>query len=176
MRWTGDSLRDLERTSIRQFVEGCAPHLTGRVLDLGCGQQPYRDIVQGAGGIYVGYDRLRFPANVSGADIGDELAPDDHAIFDAVLSTQVIQYVDYPQEWLAKVAQILVPGGVLVLTGPTSWPCTENDDLWRFTSPGARRLLERAGFIVDGEIVYRATVGEEFGADFRLGFGAVARA
>jgi hypothetical protein len=43
------SLRDLERGSIRAFLESNQDKFGGRVLDFGSGQQPYRDVVIKAG-------------------------------------------------------------------------------------------------------------------------------
>lgn len=166
----GDELRDLERASIRAFVESCADDLGGAVLDLGCGREPYRQVIEAAGGTYTPFDRARFPGNVSGEDIGAELHIGDAEIFDAVLSTQVVQYVDSPVRWLAKIQGLLKVGGVLVLTGPTNWPVVEDTDLWRFTPAGARRLLHDIGFDV-------VRVEPRAVADgWLLGWGAVARA
>ena len=51
-------LRTIEREAIRAFVQSAADdgYLSGRVLDYGCGKQPYGDIVETAVGEY-GYDR-----------------------------------------------------------------------------------------------------------------------
>ena len=172
---TADEVRELERSSIRGFVTSCREHLTGRVLDYGCGRQPYRDIVEYAGGEYVGYDRADFPANVSGEDVG----PDYDALpvggFDAVLSTQTIQYHEEPYELLLDFRALLRPGGVLVITGPTCWPEVESEDLFRFTQAGIGLMLREAGFAVL-RLVPRAGVSVAPGFDFSLGWGAVGRA
>lgn len=170
---TADEIRQLERTSIRSFVESCADNLGGRVLDVGCGLQPYRDVVEAAGGEYVGYDRVDFPANVSGENIG----PDPTALrdFDAVLLNQVIQYAEEPLELLLMCGAVLRRGGVLVVTGPTNWPEWENDDLFRYTQAGIEKLLRWAGFDVV-RIVPRAGVSVAAGFGFSLGWGALARA
>lgn len=111
-------LREEEARSIREFVQIAADegYLSGRVLDYGCGKQPYRDIVEAAGGTYFGFDRPQFPANV-GADFLPEgisfwdhsnNRPVDHATalftwtkthgyFDTILCTQVLQYVPFAQ-------------------------------------------------------------------------------
>lgn len=172
---TADSLLDLERSSIRSFVKSCAEQLTGRVLDVGCGLQPYRSIVEQAGGEYVPYDRVSYPANVSGEDVGPDCSAWTHLGFDAILSTQIIQYHEEPFELLAEFRSILHNGGHLVITGPTCWPEREPEDLFRFTQAGIGTLLRCAGFeIVRLEL--RAGVSVAPGFDLSLGWGALCRA
>lgn len=176
MTYTSASIRELEGASIREFVESCSDHFIGRVLDLGCGRQPYRDVIEQAGGSYVGFDRVRFPANVSGEDVGAEITLADAGSFDAVLVNQVIQYVEYPGRWLAtEVVSLLAAGGVLVMTYPLSWTWIETTtDRWRFTPLGMGQLLLEAGFVVERS-EERAAV-ELGGFRFPLGYGVVARA
>lgn len=171
---TADSILDLERSSIRSFVESAAALLAGKVLDVGCGLQPYRDIVEAAGGHYVGYDRTSYPANVSGENLGPDCEAWTHLGFDAILCNQVIQYHEEPFELLVELRHILTPGGHLVITGPTCWPEREPEDLFRFTQAGIGTLLRCAGF----EIVRlepRAGVAVAPGFDLSLGWGAVGR-
>lgn len=167
MSW---GLRDIEQASLRAFVEGCSSEFTNSVLDYGCGQQPYRDVVEDAGGVYVPFDRASFPANKSAADVGS--SPQGH--YGAVLCTQVIQYWDEPATELEWLRLLLASGGALVLTGPTNWPVIEDADLRRYTPEGIRHLLADTGYR-DVEITPRAGVVHQ-GEAWLLGWGAVARA
>jgi SAM-dependent methyltransferase len=70
--------------------------------------------------------------------------------FDSVLCTQVLDDVPEPIQALEELARVLRSDGVLLLTVPQSWG--EHDlphDYWRFTEPGLRILLTRAGFEVE---------------------------
>lgn len=169
------NVRDLEGRSIRSFVQSAATegYLSGRVLDYGCGKQPYRDIVEAAGGSYEGFDRAEYPANVSGEDIGPGLG--FGVTYDAVLFTQVIQYALDPAELLANIANYTVAdAGVLVMTYPTNWPEVEEADRWRFTRSGMEALLSWAGFTV---LRHERRAVVNVGSDsFALGYGVVARA
>ena len=200
--WNNDTVRNLERTSIRGFVASCSEYLTGSVLDYGCGKQPYRDIVEAAGGEYHGFDLVEFPANVSGVDY--ERPRDGRGVlrvgYDAILCNQVLQYVpvygDYIDNWdlndcretpLADLFEdwrnmllsnsryrLFAPPGHLVLTYATNWAEVETADLCRWTKAGMEHLLALAGFTVVRH--------EERGVldlnGFRLptGYGIVARA
>jgi SAM-dependent methyltransferase len=165
------TLRDLERGSIRAFLEDHAEYFTGRVLDYGCGRKPYRELVTDAGAEYFGYDRKAWPANASGRDEGDDVLL--HGSWDVVLSTQVLQYVPNPLEWIEAVRKFLRPGGYLVMTGPTNWPIVEREDRWRFTPTGIASLLNEAGFFVV-TVEERASVRHANEA-WLLGWGVVAR-
>jgi SAM-dependent methyltransferase len=166
-------LRELERESLRAFVESCAGYFTGCVLDLGCGMSPYRDVVEAAGGEYVPYDRARFPGNASGGDIGHEILMTDAGMFDAVLLTQVLQYTPTPLRLLAGVHQLLHTDGVLVMTTGLTWPEVETTDLCRWTRAGLEWLLFEAMFEME-RIESRAlvAVGSE---QLSLGYGLIAR-
>ena len=184
------TLREVEAESIRRFVESCAEHFTGRVLDYGCGQQPYRDIVEQAGGDYYGFDRLAFGGNVSGADIGSYDHFGHHRFADAILCTQVLQYVP-PEDIISRDERgafglldtfagklgsysARPRGGALVLTYPTHWPEVEEADLHRFTKAGMTRLLVDAGFVIDRH--ERRAEFVAMGETFAVGYGVVARA
>lgn len=128
-----DHLVDVERASIRGFLERHQRHLRGRVLDYGCGlpercfrPQPYRDLVDGE---YVGYDVTGYP--------------EPHGRFDTVLCTQVLQYVPEPRLLLARFRGL---ANRLVLTYPTHWAEVEAADNWRFTRAGMDRLLTASGW------------------------------
>lgn len=163
-------LRDMERASIARFVASCSYALGGHVLDLGCGQQPYRHIIEDAGGVYQGYDRADYPGTVVLTNVGDEPTP---FTYDAVVCTQVVQYIPDPLIFLRGVRDLLNVNGHLILTWPTNWPEVEPEDLHRFTAMGMRRLLGLAGFII-----LRLEPRAHFvrgGDTFTLGYGAVAR-
>jgi hypothetical protein len=165
-------LSGMERPSITAFLYGAAAkgYLGGDVLDFGCGQQPYRGIVEDGGGVYHPYDRQQFGGNVSRRDVG----PDPReASFDAILCTQVIQYVAIPALFptVTRFAALLRTGGRVVMTYPTTWP-EIRDDLTRFTRHGMESLLTAAGFRV---VLHEQRAAIPFdGFDLPLGYGIVA--
>ena len=196
-------LRTLERDSIRAFVQKAADegYLSGRVLDWGCGKQPYRDIVEAAGGEYVGFDRAAFPGNVSGEDMFMEDLG-NYQKWDTILCNQVVQYVPIGTgirdglqgmlDWICSLLQwydmaqdpprTIQKRGHLVMTYPTNWPEVEPEDLHRFTKAGMERLLVDAGFTVvtherRAEVyARRAGIRESQDDVLALGYGCVARA
>jgi SAM-dependent methyltransferase len=82
--------------------------------------------------------------------------PDDS--FDMVLSTQVLEHVFQPQDYLKEAMRVLKPGGKLILTTHGVWEdhgCPY--DFRRWTYDGLCRELEQAGFQV--KKVARLTTG-----------------
>lgn len=169
MKWDGTRIRELERSSIREFLESC-PELVGRrVLDVGSGMEPYRDLVEGMGSEYDPYDQPYFPGSTVKESHSTRPATEAYG---AVLCTQVIQYVPYPAEFLDLVATYLEPGGHLVITYPTCWDEVEAEDLFRYTKCGMGRLLTAGGWtLIRNEHRAHVPVGN---FKFWLGGGAVA--
>jgi len=119
--------------------------LRGKVLDVGCGMQPYRHWMH-QDVCYTGLDR---PGPLSKPDvIGTvDALPFDDAQFDGLLSTQVFEHVRAPADALRECARVLKDGATIVLTVPGVWPAHEvPNDYWRFTRYGLETLLEQTGF------------------------------
>lgn len=152
-----DRVRQIERASIRVFMERHRAVLKGRVLDFGAGKEPYRALVKGD---YISFDK-------------GQSFPGPYGSFDAVMCNQVIQYVGDPAECLSELRSVLRVGGHLLITYPVNWDEVETSDLWRFTKSGMERLLKVAGFEI---LVHerRAEVRMP-GITFPLGYGALCR-
>jgi SAM-dependent methyltransferase len=133
-------------------VEELACGLRGeRVIDVGCGVQPYRSMLGGFAH-YVGFDSPGRPDSAASADVfGDALAlPLADGCADAVLCTEVMEHVSDPAAMLAEIHRVLRPGGHLVITVPFTWQVHDEPyDYWRFTEYGLRLVLERAGLEVE---------------------------
>lgn len=174
MTWTNTTLRERENASIEEFVLVHADKLWGRTLDFGCGLQPYRKIVENVGGDYRPFDRWGFPGSTVTTDLGDDSPLQQPNAWDAILCTQVIQYVERPAELILDFWAALKPGGWLIMTGPTNWPEVETDDLWRFTITGIDYLINTAGFDEITVVSREALMINDIGLS--IGWGAVGRA
>ncbi len=159
-----DPIRAMERASIRTFMEQHKEKLTGRVLDFGAGEQPYRDLVSGE---YIPFEGSEIQLLESVGQV------------DAIICTQVLQYVDIPDFTLSTFTALMTDTAHLILTYATNWDEVPNDcygsscDRWRFTKLGMEDLLNRTGFEVL-EHVRRCEV--RVGAfTFPIGYGVVAR-
>jgi SAM-dependent methyltransferase len=117
-----------------------------RILDYGCGGSPYRSLFPNSD-----YVRADFTC-CEGLDIllpSDSSIPVPDGCFDMVLSTQVLEHVPEPGNYIAESFRVLKPSGFLVLTTHGLFEdhgCPY--DFQRWTADGLRSLLERTGFRV----------------------------
>jgi SAM-dependent methyltransferase len=115
--------------------------LEGRVVDIGCGLQPYRTLLGPKVTEHVGVDRA---GRLTAPDIeGDALnLPLPDASFDVAISTQVLEHVPQPWRAVAEMARVLRPGGRVVVTCPGTWPHHEEPhDFYRYTRFGLEELF-----------------------------------
>jgi SAM-dependent methyltransferase len=119
--------------------------LNGRaVLDLGCGNMPYRSIFCELGARYIGADIDGTPDLLIGADGTVPIADDS---VDFVVSFQVLEHVRDVRAYLAAATRVLRPDGRVFLSTHGVWPYHPHPtDYWRWTRDGLRVQLEDAGF------------------------------
>lgn len=124
----------------------------GRLLDIGCGAQVYRDLIPKSVK-YVGIDTIdakdRFGYEVPDTVYfeGDDWGIEDGS-FDTALCTEVLEHIAEPAPFLDKVYDCLRPGGLLILTVPFAarWHFIPYD-YWRYTPTSLNQLLAAAGFV-----------------------------
>jgi SAM-dependent methyltransferase len=107
-----------------------------RVLDVGCGDRPYRELFPNT----VGFD---VPGNPY-ADLHGSLEsiPLEAASFDLVLCLQVLEHVPDPAAAVRELRRVVRPGGRVLLSTHGVYPFHPNpDDLWRWTQQGLERLF-----------------------------------
>ena len=114
-----------------------------RVLDFGCGLQPYRAVFD-SGVEYVGAD---LPGNdTADVEINEGIVDLPDESFDLVLSTQVLEHVTDPDAYLREARRLLRPGGHLLLTTHgVMFYHPHPTDLWRWTAEGLTDITTRAG-------------------------------
>lgn len=134
------------RQLVAELVARAAVGRGATVVDYGCGDQPYRSLLDSYD--YIGVD---LPQNERAAvgirpDGGVPL-PDQCA--DLILSTQVLEHVTDPVVYLSECRRLLRPGGTLLLsTHGVMYFHPHPTDYWRWTHDGLRLSLDRAGFAV----------------------------
>jgi SAM-dependent methyltransferase len=139
----------LERQSLYDSLRTVAGVADGRLLDLGCGYKPYRELFRQRVAHHIGVD-LSTEGSAPDVLASGFALPFIDACFETVLATQVLEHVPEPELLLREVARVLRPGGVLILTAPLTWPLHEEPfDYFRYTEYGLRYLLEKCGYRVE---------------------------
>ena len=142
--WT-DPLH-LARRLLYDAVKQRSQYAQGRLLDLGCGGGPYREMFSSVSS-YIGLD-IAPDSNVDVAGDGQAL-PFMDSCFDTVLCNEVLEHVPEPSLLMAEISRALKPGGFLLLTTPQTWGLHhEPHDYYRYTHYGLRHQAEKAGLQV----------------------------
>lgn len=107
-----------------------------RVLDVGAGDRPYRELFPEA----VAFDVPENPhADLHGTI---DAIPVDDASFDVALCLQVLEHVPDPAAAVRELRRVVRPGGRVLLSTHGIYPFHPNpDDLWRWTHQGLERLF-----------------------------------
>lgn len=127
-----------------------------RVLDAGCGRQPFRELVEVVGGRYHSLD-VALQEGVSVDYIGalDGDLPGEisgGSGFDVVLCLEVLEHVCHWERAFANLSRLLRPGGRVLLTCPFFYPLHEEPhDYWRPTPYAFREFAGRHGLSIEAE-------------------------
>ena len=99
-----------------------ATYISGKTLDVGCGQKPYQHLFKTTE--YIGLD-----IEVSGHNHTDskvdvfydgKIMPFESASFDSVISNQVLEHVFNPYDFLKEINRVLKTGGYVFIAENTS--------------------------------------------------------
>jgi SAM-dependent methyltransferase len=140
------------KKGVYQGVKCNSNVLKGKLLDIGCGHKPYRDLFNVLE--YIGID-IENEAHDQTSDAVDVIfdgrkIPFDDQSFDSVFSSEVFEHVFHLEELIQESNRILKVGGKILITLPFVWIEHEKpNDFARYTTFGIINLLERNGFIIE---------------------------
>lgn len=139
----------------------------GKLVDIGCGEKPYLEMLLPYLESYVGIDHEGTIHDTSYMDREGSAyqLPARDEEFDTVLCTEVLEHLEEPGEAVREAARVLAPGGYAIYTVPLFWHLHEEPrDYFRFTRHGLRYLFEKNGFeIVEIQAIssFWVTFGQE---------------
>ncbi len=152
IKFYGRTLLDLQILTIYRDIKKELPHYRGNVLDVGCGQSPYRfllhpqvsyfgiDIIDAKKFDYINPQIIPF----NGEDI-----PFPEEMFDAFFCTEVFEHVEKYQRLVDEIHRVLKPNGSGIITIPWSaryhyipW------DYFRFTPSSLKNILCKFSSVV----------------------------
>lgn len=127
---------------------GSRPASAARALDVGCGAQPFRSMIESTGYSYASVDVVQNAnGNVDFIGAIDEPLPvalASEAPYDFLLCTEVLEHVvDWPMAF-ANLTRLLAPDGRLLATCPHFYPLHEVPyDFWRPTPFALRHFAAK---------------------------------
>lgn len=147
------------------------------ILDAGCGSQRYRPScahLQYRGQDFGGYtndDKKIIGRQDAGGDGGYSYGKLDYvgniwdikendSTFDAILCTEVIEHIPFPNETISEFARLLKPGGTLILTAPSN--CLRHMDPFFFYTGFSDRWFEKVLSDNNMEITTCRTIGDYY--------------
>ena len=150
-------IRHLERFTRSQLAARLLPKMT--VLDVGCGEQPLRALVEAGDADYVSADVVQNEHGTVDHLCPITALPLAAGSVDLILCTEVMEHVSETRPALRELARVLHPGGFVILTTPMLYPLHEEPhDFVRLTPFQIERCAQEAGF----DVVAMEKAGNEF--------------
>jgi SAM-dependent methyltransferase len=133
------------------------PSLSGRVLDIGAGDQPYRACFPNVENYVATNTKAHYPGDAlveiepyTDTWIEDAASlPFEDGSFDGVLCFQVLSLIPDPDTVFREIARVLKEDGVLVLTTDFLYPKWDADDVMRHTDRHLEMLAEKVGMRIE---------------------------
>jgi len=140
-------------------VKESLSYIKGKLLDIGCGNKPYLYIMESYINNYIGIEHPNTLHKNKEIDLyGDTCnLPFKNNSFDTVVSFQVMEHVNEPNQMVAEIYRVIKKDGYVVLTVPFMWGIHEPPyDYYRYTEYGLRYLFEKHKFEI---VELRANTG-----------------
>lgn len=136
------------RRGLYRHVSELIGQLSGKILDIGCGQKPYSKLIK-MGEIFGLELDTRFNRETKKADFfyDGKAMPFADQSFDSLMANQVFEHVFNPVEFMREANRILKMKGFFLLTVPFMWDEHEQPyDFARYSSFGLQHILVDNGF------------------------------
>jgi len=144
-------LADLQVASVLQNLAPWLAQISGSVLEVGCGAQPYRHLVP-ASCTYHGLDwegsqdHFKYRTTDTTYYRGGAF-PFEDGSFDNLFHTEVLEHIYDKEFFLKECRRVLKPRGKLFFSVPFQARYHYiPHDFWRFTPVALERMLDEAGF------------------------------
>lgn len=133
------------------FLELANKFTKGKLIDIGCGVKPYKDMLSHLVSEHIGVDHHITVHDKSNIDLfGTAYSiPAEGNTFDSAICTAVLEHLEEPEQAIRECHRVLKPGGYAIYSVPFIWHLHEQPrDFFRYSKYGLQYLFEKAGFEV----------------------------
>ena len=140
------------RSAILEAVKEAIPLFSGTLIDVGCGQMPYRPLILASSSrvsCYLGLDLYGSTVYRHRPDLvwDGRRIPLRSDSTDCAMGIEFLEHCPDPHRVLCEIHRVLRPGGVFFFTAPFLWPLHDVPyDEYRYTPFALERHLCCAGF------------------------------
>lgn len=137
------------RRGLYKNIKSLGQEVTGKTLDVGCGQKPYENLFAASDYIGMDIEQSGHDHATSKIDIfyNGKTFPFENQSFDSVVCNQTIEHIFNPDEILQEINRVTKLGGIFMLSVPFVWDEHEQPyDYARYSSFGLSFLLQKYGF------------------------------
>lgn len=124
IKFYGRMILDLQILTIFRDIKKVVPFYKGNVLDVGCGDSPYRFLLDKSKATYYGIDiadAAKFDYdNTDITPFNGEDIPFEDEMFDAVICTEVLEHVEKYQKLTDELYRVMKKGAMGIITIPWS--------------------------------------------------------
>jgi len=139
----------INRIHNRQLKQYALEYLSDRIIDVGCGTKPYKNLLAPYVTEHIGVDHqetLHEKSDIDRFGTAYNLPAEDEE-FDCALCTAVLEHLEEPELALKECWRVLKRGGVAIYSVPFIWHLHEEPrDFFRFSKYGLKYLFEKVGF------------------------------
>ncbi|NJK40808.1 MAG: class I SAM-dependent methyltransferase [Acaryochloridaceae cyanobacterium SU_2_1] len=139
----------INRIHNNQLKKYASIYFKGSLIDIGCGEKPYKELLSPYVDRHVGVDQKDTLHDDSNIDIfsSASLIPVHDLSFESALCTAVLEHLEEPENAIRECYRILKPSGVAIYSVPFIWHLHEEPrDFYRFSKYGLKYLFEKVGF------------------------------
>lgn len=141
----------INRIFEENFLELSNKYIKGRLIDIGCGVKPYKEMLSHLVDTHVGVDHTQTGHDKSNIDLFGTAynIPAENENFDSAICTAVLEHLEEPENAIRECYRVMKTGGYAIYSVPFIWHLHEEPrDFFRYSKYGLQYLFEKVGFEV----------------------------